>query len=59
MQGGGKATVDFREDRDARDALILNGRMWGNVQLEVTKTTSSGNYLGQFQLVVTPHSFIE
>ena len=43
MQGAGKATVDFREDRDARDALILNGRMWGDVQLEVTKTTGSGN----------------
>ena len=51
MQGFGRsleAVVDFREDRDAKDALILDGKMWNTSMLKVTKKENAGNYTFSF-----------
>ena len=37
MHGAGKAIVEFKNKKDARNALLLNGKMWDTFQLEVTK----------------------
>ena len=37
--------MEFRTDSDARDALILDGRMWGTSKLKVTKKEKAGNIL--------------
>ena len=45
MRGFGRfldAVVEFRSDSDARDALILNGKMWGTSKLKVTKKEIAG-----------------
>ena len=43
MHGAGKAIVEFRGKREARDALILNLKVWDTYQLEVTEVENPGN----------------
>ena len=48
MKGFGRlleAVVTFRTNIEARDALILNGKMWGTSKLEVTKKEITGKLL--------------
>ena len=64
MRGFGRlleAVVEFRSDTDARDALILDGKMWGTSKLKVTKKEKAGNILTVSFLVTLnreiPHIF--
>ena len=45
MRGFGRlleAVVEFRTDMEARDAIILDGKMWGTSKLKVTKKENAG-----------------